>query len=225
MGLAVALIAYNNLLNLWRPFHRFYVPINLCAAAGVIGLALGLLNLRDEALGLTADTLSEAARFALAGLIITGPLYVALLSPRWAKLIADRRLEDSSRLEMLYRIFIRIPIGTVLLEEVAFRGVLFVLLVQYGALTAALISSVAFALWHVVPTLAAARVNRILNGFTPWRAMTGGVVATFGIGMILVWLRIQTGGLGAPFGIHAAVNSSATLAGFLALRKSGAGRI
>ena len=225
MALALALIAYNNLLNLWPPFHRFYVPINLGAAAVIIGLALGPLNLTAETLGLTGNILSDVAGGALAGLILTGPLYLALLSSRLARLIADRRLEGSSHLEMLYRILIRIPVGTALLEEVAFRGVLFVLLVDDGVVPAAVISSVAFALWHVVPTLATAKVNRMLNGFGAWRAVTGGVVVTFGVGMVFVWVRLQAGGLGAPYGVHAAVNSSAALAGFLALRKSGADRM
>ncbi len=221
--LAAALVAYNNVLNLWPQFQRFYVPINLCAAAGITGFALGPLNVRAETLGLTGNSLSEATGGALAGVTLTVPLYLVLVSPRLAKLVADRRLEGSSQLEMLYRILIRVPLGTVLLEEVAFRGVLFVLLVQYGVAEGVIVSSVAFALWHVVPTLATARVNGVVNVWGAWTAVTSGVLVTFGVGLIFVWLRLQTGGLAAPFGVHAAMNSSATLAGFLALQRSASG--
>jgi uncharacterized protein len=217
--LAVVLVVYNNLLNLWPGFQRFYVPINLSLAAAITGVALGPLNLGTNTLGLTGHSLSEVGGGAVAGLILTVPLYVALRSPRWAKLVADRRLRGSSRLGMLYRILIRIPLGTVLLEELAFRGVLFVLLLDYGLTGAAIISSFVFGLWHVVPTLAMVRVNRIVNASGAWTAVMGGVVLSFGVGLVLVWLRLQTGGLGAPFGAHVAVNASAALAGFIALRR------
>jgi uncharacterized protein len=218
--LAVALVAYNNLLNLWAPFHRFYVPINLCVAAGLAALALGPLGLEPQGLGLAGNRLSELAGGAAAGLVLTAPLYLALISTRWEKLIADRRLADSSRGDLFYRVLLRVPLGTVVLEELAFRGVLFGILSPYGVAEAAIVSSVAFGLWHVVPTLITARLNRVVDARAAWSAAAAGVLVSFVIGLLFVWLRLQTGGLAAPFGMHAAVNSSATLAGFLALRHS-----
>jgi uncharacterized protein len=215
--LAGALVAYNNLINLWPPFQRLYLRINVCAAAAVTGLALGPLNLEPFTVGLTGNTLSEAAAGAAAGVILTCPLYLAL-STRWAKLIADRRLDDVDVGELLQRIFYRVPLGTALLEELAFRGVLFGLLLDKGVANAALISSAAFGLWHVVPTFETARVNRAFGGSIRFWAVAAGVVVAFGAGLLFVWLRVLTGGLAAPFATHAAVNSSATLAAFLALR-------
>lgn len=215
--LTAALVAYNNLLNLWPRFQKRYVPINMCAAAAVTGLALGPLNLEPSTVGLTGNTLSEAAAGAAAGVILTCPLYLAL-STRWAKLIADRRLDDVDIPELLQRIFYRVPLGTALLEEVAFRGVLFGLLLDRGVAVAAVISSAAFGLWHVVPTFETATVNRALAGSIRIWAVAAGVVVAFGAGLLFVWLRVVTGGLAAPFAMHTAVNSSATLAGFLALQ-------
>ncbi|MEX2553431.1 MAG: CPBP family intramembrane glutamic endopeptidase [Actinomycetota bacterium] len=220
--LAAVLVAYNNLINLWPPFQRLYVWINACAAAAVAGLALGPLNLEPITVGLTGNTLSEAGAGAAAGVILTCPLYLALASPRSTKLIADRRLDDVDVRELLQRVFYRVPLGTALLEEVAFRGVLFGLLLENGVAEAAVISSAAFGLWHIVPTFETARVNRALSGSIRFWAIAAGAVAAFGAGLVFVWLRVLTGGLAAPFAMHAAVNSSATLAGFLALRAASA---
>ena len=218
--LGAVLVAYNNLINLWPPFQRLYVRINACAAAAVTGLALGPLNLEPLTVGLMGNTLSEAGAGAAAGVVLTCPLYLALASPRWVRRIADRRLDDVDVRELLQRIFYRVPLGTALLEELAFRGVLFGLLLEHGVAEAAVISSAAFGLWHVVPTFETARVNRARSGSTRFWAVAAGVVVAFGAGLVFVWLRVMTGGLAAPFAMHAAMNSSATLAGFLALRAS-----
>jgi len=50
--------------------------------------------------------------------------------------------------------FLLIPLGTVLFEEVAFRGVLWGLLRRgRGTVTATAVSSALFGLWHVLPSL------------------------------------------------------------------------
>jgi hypothetical protein len=107
--LAAVLVAYNNLINLWPPFQRLYVRFNACVAAAVTGLALGPLKLEPLAVGLKGNTLLEAGAGAAAGVILTCPLYLALASPCWAKLIADRRLDDVDVRELLQRIFYRVP--------------------------------------------------------------------------------------------------------------------
>ena len=218
--LAAALVAYNNLINLWPKFQRVYVPINAVAAVALTALAIGPLRLEPATLGLAGNTLSEAAAAAAAGLILTCPLYLALRSRRWAKLLADRRLEGVNARELLLRIIYRVPLGTALFEELAFRGVLFGLLLDRGVGKAAVISSAAFGLWHVVPTFETVRVNRGLGGSSPYWAVAAGMVVTFGAGLVFAWLRVLTGGLAAPVALHAAVNSSATLAGFLALSRT-----
>ncbi|MDQ4144546.1 MAG: CPBP family intramembrane metalloprotease [Actinomycetota bacterium] len=218
---AGAMVAYNNLINCWPQFHRLYFPINVGVAAGIVVLALGPLDLRPADVGLVGNTFSEAGMGVAGGLFLASPLFIALVSPRTAKLIADRRLEDSSAGEALFRILFRVPLGTALLEEVAFRGVLFALLVPYGPVWAAAISSAAFGLWHVVPTIHMARANGVSSIYGAVAAVVAGVALTFAAGMIFVWLRVQTGGLAAPWAMHSAVNSYATLAAFLALRVEG----
>ena len=70
---------------------------------------------------------------------------------RW---FADDRVRAESRREVAYETLARIPIGTALFEEVAFRGVLTGLLLRtMAAGPAYAVSSAVFGLWHVLPTL------------------------------------------------------------------------
>jgi membrane protease YdiL (CAAX protease family) len=46
------------------------------------------------------------------------------------------------------------------------------------------------------------------------------VVTTFAAGLVLVWLRIVTGGLAAPFALHATLNSLSTVAAHLAHKRA-----
>src|SRR4029077_6704990 len=60
--------------------------------------------------------------------------------------------------------FVLIPLGTVLFEEVAFRGVLWPLLRRWrGTRTATAVSSVLFGLWHVLPSLGLAGDNEAIG--------------------------------------------------------------
>src|SRR4029079_1788825 len=60
----------------------------------------------------------------------------------------------------LYTSLVAIPLGTVVFEEVAFRGVLWGLLARdFGALAATAASPCLFGLWHVLPAMDLARAN------------------------------------------------------------------
>jgi uncharacterized protein len=68
---------------------------------------------------------------------------------------------------MMLTAFVLIPIGTVLLEEVAFRGVLWGLLpTARGTAVATIGSSVLFSLWHVLPSLGLDSDNAVWAGGT-----------------------------------------------------------
>jgi membrane protease YdiL (CAAX protease family) len=98
----------------------------------------------------------------------------------------------------------------VVLEEVAFRGVLPVLMSPVAA-------SVLFGLWHVVPTMKTLDTNRLPRS----PALVGGAVAaTTVVGLVLCWLRAVTGGLLAPALVHAAANGGAVVAGYVVLRSA-----
>ncbi|MGH8937501.1 MAG: lysostaphin resistance A-like protein [Acidimicrobiia bacterium] len=218
LGLAGLLIAYNALLNaLSLQERRLYLPVNLAGAAVLvlIGRARGL---SWEALGLGAGGIGLG--LALGGVIavlIAGGLAMAWAVPGLHGLLHDRRMAQVDARELAYRALLRIPLGTALAEEVAFRGVLFgVWAAHQPEATALAGSSLAFGLWHIVPTLTLLRVNRI--GRTTEHRVVGvaiGVAATTLAGAGLGYLRILTGGIVGPVVVHASVNSLGAVAAFI----------
>lgn len=115
---------------------------------------------------------------------------------------------------VLWAVLVVIPLGTVLPEELAFRGLLLSLLGrQYGVLAGTLLSSGLFGLWHVVASLGGGAANAVIVG------MVGGdaagtvlrVIATVGFtalaGVVLCWLRLRSDSLLAPILAHWAVNA------------------
>jgi uncharacterized protein len=111
-----------------------------------------------------------------------------------------------------------IPLGTVLFEEVAFRGVLWGLVCKvHGPARATLASSVLFGLWHVLPSLQLNRVNPAVAEIVgrgragQTLAVAGAVLFTGLAGALLCELRRRSGSLLAPFGMHWAVNGLGAL--------------
>jgi membrane protease YdiL (CAAX protease family) len=115
--------------------------------------------------------------------------------------------------------FVLIPLGTVLFEEVAFRGVLWALLRRWrGTRVATAISSALFGLWHVLPSLGLAGDNEAI-GSAVGKGTSGeaisvlGTVAFTGLaGVVFCELRRRSGSLLAPAGLHWAVNGLGVLA-------------
>ena len=212
--LTLALAAYNNVANLWPPFNRAaYVPTNLLLVAALAFVAFGPLELSyDEVVGDLAFT--SALVGAALGALFAAPLFVASRWPRWRARIADERVAGLSGSALLYQCLVRVPIGTALTEEFAFRGVLFVAWTQSeSTVVAALISSVVFGLWHIGPARNAVLANHpTASAATMARSIVLTVVGTTGAGLAFVWLRVVIGGILAPLVLHATLNSFATLA-------------
>ena len=116
-----------------------------------------------------------------------------------------------------------IPLGTVLPEEFAFRGLLLALLGRrYGVLAGTLLSSGLFGLWHVVASLGGGPANAAIVGVVG--GGTAGTVArviatvsftTLG-GVVLCWLRLRSGSLLAPILAHWTVNALGVIATLVA---------
>jgi uncharacterized protein len=113
----------------------------------------------------------------------------------------------------LWTVLVAIPLGTVLPEELAFRGLLLALLGhRYGLLAASLLSSALFGLWHVVPSLGGGTANATMASVvgadaagTVLRVVVT-VVFTALAGVALCWLRLRSGSLLAPVLAHWTVN-------------------
>lgn len=213
------LIAYNNLLNLVAAFRRLYVPLNL-ATAGAVIVAGRLAGLSWRELGVSRAAIAPGLRWGLAVTLGVGlALTTALAVPRLRPVLADQRLAGASRARVTYDTLVRIPLGTVVLEEVAFRGVLFAPLARMSQVVAVGGSSVAFGLWHIVPSLSLLRANRL--GASPVSRLAGvaaAVVATTLGGILLCLLRIASAGLVAPAIAHIATNSLGTVAAYRAVQ-------
>ena len=218
----VALALYNNVANLVPAFNgRLFVPINSLAAGAVFATGIGVLGLTLKEVGLSELEWADLLGSLGLGLAMTAPLYLALKWKRTTALIADERVSHLGAGQLAYQTLIRIPIGTALLEEIAFRGVLFAALRSGGDVYAGIVSSVVFGLWHISPTINLVRANKPgapLSTFV--RTVAGAVLLTGIAGGALVWLRIYTDGLLAPWALHAALNSSATVAAFVAHRRT-----
>ena len=112
-----------------------------------------------------------------------------------------------------------IPLGTVLAEELAFRGVLWAMLARrHGPRAATVVSSVLFGLWHVLPALGGGAANEVATGalgggLAGTLARVGGTVLVTGVGgAVFCWLRVRSGSLLAPVLLHWALNGLGLLA-------------
>lgn len=220
LTLAVVLVGYNNVLNVWPPFNGpLYVPLNLGITAALAAVAYGPLQLTSADLGISGSTLGDIVLgMAIAGLLVVPVFAAAAFKPR---LVADRRVAGLSGGALAYQVLLRIPLGTAVCEEFAFRGMLFAELRPSGTARAAAVSSLAFGLWHVTATLNALGANRPDAGARGKAWAVGGAVAfTTLAGITLVWLRLYTGGLGAPIALHATLNALATVAAVWSGRRS-----
>ncbi|MFE0647014.1 CPBP family intramembrane glutamic endopeptidase [Streptomyces sp. NPDC059534] len=214
------LVAANVLLAHWDGLLR------LVAAVAVSVLLLGVLRWAGGTLadaGLAPGTLGRGARWAavLAGLV--GVVYLAgALLPATRSLFEDRRYDGMTGGELLVRVLVVVPVGTVLVEEIAFRGVLYGLVYRArGTVWATTVSSVLFGLWHVLPSLHLAASKPALtsvfgdSALGSVLAIAGAVLFTAASGVLFCELRRRSGSLLAPMGLHWAVNALGYVVGFL----------
>ena len=219
-GLSLVLLGYSSIVQLVPGYTALYVPLNLAATAIVLLAAHGA-GLGFDDIAARTDRLSGGLRWGFGvGLIVVFGLTIGVAVPAFHPLLQDERVGDIGCGLLAYRTLVRIPFGTVILEEVAFRGVLFGALQRWAGLRAAVIgSSAVFGLWHIRPAVDLVEVNSLAASTLPSGLLVGGaVVVTGAAGILFCWLRIRSGSLLAPIIAHAVINSSATAAAFVVLR-------
>lgn len=223
--LVLALIPVLNVLNN-VVIPRWYVVTGPVAAALLLGIARAAGLTWDE-LGLARRTWKLGALWALAVIAVVTSVYLAgVLLPLTRGMFEDNRVRADSLGALLFAVVIRIPLGTMLLEEVLFRGVLLALGARtMGWWRSAVLSSAIFGLWHILPSRGAAASNPTVSavadaggGFGLLLAIGAAVLATGLAGMVFCWLRIQSRSLLAPMGLHLATNSVGYLAAYFVLR-------
>ncbi|WP_229797726.1 CPBP family intramembrane glutamic endopeptidase [Planomonospora parontospora] len=168
---AVAVLAAANVLNN-RVAPRL-APLTSAAATGAL-LALA----RRSGLSWTELGFTEGRR----GLRIGGALAAAVAAaygagiaiPATRRFFRDERALSLSRARALEEALLQVPVGTVLLEEVGFRGVLYGLLARsHGTPAAVAVSSALFGLWHVLPAIDMAAANPALSALAAGEAPGG----------------------------------------------------
>ncbi|MEV0896136.1 CPBP family intramembrane glutamic endopeptidase [Actinoplanes sp. NPDC049802] len=209
-----------------------YGPPRTGLIAGPL-VAAGLILLGRRA-GLTWHDMGLSRRTLLPGLkyAVGAVLAVAVVYAIGAAVPATRTAFDDVRYHLhlsaaLLTAFVVVPLGTVLLEEVAFRGVLHGLINRHrGAVWASITSSVLFGLWHILPSLRLAKANHGVGAILGTDlagqilAVVGAVAFTAVAGLLLCELRRRSGSLLAAAALHWATNGLGLLitAGLAAFR-------
>lgn len=219
--LSFVLVAYNTIFNLRLPVERWYVPANLTALAALVVVARRFgFSWQDLGIVRFGSGLVWGMGIAAAVVVVIGVVVLVAGSTRPIQgLLGDRRA-DVSRGELVYQTLLRIPLGTALFEEIAFRGVLFAAFAVPLSRTGAVIaSSVVFGVWHVAPTIDALYLNRVKRS----SRVAGGVLAAvalttlFGVGFCI--LRLLSGSVLSTVLAHWTSNSVGILVAYVAQRR------
>lgn len=211
--LVVSNVMANQVLPSWA-----YIPWNCSVAAVLVVIAVKADHCSANDLGLARRRLPDGLRWGAA--VSAGLLAIYLVGlalPATRDLFRDDRA-DVGTSALLWRTLVAIPLGTVLMEEIAFRGVLPAMFRRRtsrhanGALRADVYAALLFGVWHVLPSLDLTEANPALRDLLPGplgviAAIAGGVIGTAAAGMGLSWLRNRSGSLAAPAMLHISSNS------------------
>lgn len=199
------------LLVFWNLIGRGMVPdsvrpwTNLALGMVIAGIGLAA-GLGFDGLGLARERLGVGVLYGgIVMVIIAGVLAGASGLSATSHLFATPRT-DVSASRLWFEALVTIPLGTVVLEELAFRGTLLGLAMRRMSTRTAVIGvSVLFGLWHLqgVITSTTGGVGRVAL------ACLGTFAATFGAGLGFSWLRLRSGSLVAPVLAHIGTNSIA----------------
>jgi membrane protease YdiL (CAAX protease family) len=199
------------LLSVWDLVVRQALPSELHPAGGLVvagcTVVLGLWGGLDaDGLGLSPGRLGDGLRYGgLAFGVVTVVLLLGLAIPVTRDSFHSGRADISAG-HLLLQALVTIPIGTVVVEELAFRGsVLGLFRLAMPTTRAVVACSVLFGLWHVPSVLRAASGS----GGHVLAAAAGTFAATFTAGVLFCWLRIRSGSLLAPTLAHLATNAAA----------------
>ncbi|UOY02411.1 CPBP family intramembrane glutamic endopeptidase [Blastococcus sp. PRF04-17] len=199
-----------------------YVLGNAVATAALL-TAARRAGLSWDELGLGRPALRRGLRWGAAPGALVGAGYAtALAVPALRPLLRDARVAGLVGAEVASRALVRIPVGTVLWEEVAFRGVLLAALDRLlGPRTAVGASSALFGVWHIRPAAEGLRANGLVRGPVGTAVAVGSAcLGTAAAGVLFAELRRRSGSLVAPALLHGAANVLGLLAAVRASRRS-----
>ncbi|MFO0882269.1 MAG: CPBP family intramembrane glutamic endopeptidase [Candidatus Saccharimonadales bacterium] len=214
LTLVVLILLYGTVLARLVPKKwHLYLNIFIGGVAIILGLAFGL-TLTQMGLGHVLPGIFVAIG---ASIIITIATLIISTIPVLRRFFLGDDLAHASGKLIAFEAAIRIPLGTALVEEILFRGVLLGLLLQHQSTVGSLlISSVIFGLWHIFPTINTLESNDGLSAIKAKKArqagsIIGAVSVTFVAGLLFGWLRIISNSIIAPWVVHWSINASGVL--------------
>jgi membrane protease YdiL (CAAX protease family) len=186
-GLAGAIVARSTVVpSEWHFTFNVLLIVFSLAVAWTAGL-------RTDELGLARDHFSEGLRYG--GVVFLAITAVLAIATPFGLLDDDRTTISAG--EMLLRVLVVIPIGTVVMEEFAFRGALYGLLERATTPARSMgVGAVLFGLWHIPPIVG--------DGVA---IVIGTLFATTVAGVGFIWLRRRSNSLLAPVLAHLGTNS------------------
>jgi len=215
-GAVIMILAAVNVADKYGPHHTGLVVGPLVAAGLVLLGRRAGLSWHD--LGLSRRTLLPGLKYAIGAVLAVAVVYaIGVAVPLTRPAFHDVRYHLHLGAALLTA-FIVVPLGTVLLEEVAFRGVLLGLVRRHrGATWASITSSVLFGLWHILPSLHLGNANHAVGSALGVGAL-GRVLTVLGVvaftavaGLLLCELRRRSGSLLAAAALHWATNGMGLL--------------
>lgn len=221
----VTLIVLNVVNNRVAP-QTHYLLWSFGGSAGL--LALGLLD------GNSWTDMGLSVTYLLPGLIgaaiciggVTAVYLVGSAFKRTRAAFHDERMSELTGSRLMFQALVEVPFGTVLLEEIAFRAVLFSMLARRcGLVWGIVISAVLFGLWHVLPSIGTHEQNPAL-GSVVGQGRRGNILAvalsvltTTIASVIFAGLRIVSGSVLVPMGLHWATNGLGYAFSWLLIRE------
>lgn len=213
--------------SLVRAFGPAVPPAMFVAVLAVVLVVIARMSGATLAdLGLRRADLGAGLRYggAAFGVVLVALLLAAAL-PATRDLLHDERAQIDGG-QLIYEIAVSIVLLTAVPEEFVFRGVLLGSAVSlWGERQATVITSAAFGVWHVQPTLATMSDNPTVSGLSatvPGRVVVvlGAVIVTFVAGLVFGWLRLRSRSLLASVLAHVATNGLGLAVAWVTVRWS-----
>jgi membrane protease YdiL (CAAX protease family) len=219
VGLVLAVLVAGLLVDQAAPGAHVAVGLGLAGCLLAVARAAGLTA---ADLGLARSSWPSGLRWGAAAAAVVAAAYgLALLVPPLRQALPDG--DGQVGRAALVAALVVVPLGTVLPEELAFRGLLLALLGRgHGVRAATLLSSGLFGLWHILPSLGGGVANATIAGAVGGDAagtllrVVVTVCFTFAAGVVLCALRLRSGSLLAPVLAHWAVNGLGIMLALLA---------
>lgn len=214
-GVLVLLVGFTVTANFGPP--GIGVVVGPLVSAALLGVARAI-GLTWDDLGMGRRTWRKGAAYGGGAIGLVGAVYlVGALLPFTSSAFLDVRYNVALGSALVMALVV-IPLNTVLLEEIAFRGVLHGMLKRpLGTGWAIALSSTLFGLWHVLPAWRLDTQNQTVGevagaGLAGQLLVVAGVVVFTAVaGLLFSELRRRSGSVLAPAGLHWATNGLGVL--------------